>query len=64
MANLINRTQVRNFLLEKLESDRKLSNGQPRFTRVSRETLDNIEAEFLSLLRRKVQLAPRTGATL
>lgn len=58
--NLINKTAVRGFLLRKMKEKRP----QTKFNRVSKELLDDLEAEFRQKLLRLVSTVPAAGKTI
>jgi hypothetical protein len=64
MNNFINSSSVKKFALACAANHKKMSDGTPRFTRVSAEFLENVNAEVMMLVDRKVQQLPSSGRTI
>jgi hypothetical protein len=62
--HVIVRLAVRRFALEYAGQVKKLSTGQPRFTRVSDDWLDRIEAQFKAAIRSQIDRLPSNGRTI
>jgi hypothetical protein len=56
---LLNRTEVRRRMLEYAKANRA-----HQFTRVSKRTIENMEASVEAMIRHNVQSAPSKGMTL
>jgi len=61
---LICKATVRRFVLDEAANTRRLSDGTPRFTRVSKELLDEAEAHLRLWLQQKVHALPSAGRTI
>lgn len=63
LGKLINRAQTKKYLLE-VASRKKLSSGEPRFTRVSAQTMQDVEDKFRVLLNSTVANLTSSGRTI
>lgn len=61
---LINKRRVRKLALEIAEGHRRMADGTPRFTRVSNELYDGVQAVIIQYLETKVHAMPSAGRTL
>ena len=61
---LICKAAVRRFILEEAANTRRLSDGKPRFTRVSRECFAEIEADLRVRIQQRVHALPSAGRTV
>lgn len=64
LRHLTVRSSVREFALEYSAERRRLSSGQPRFTRVSEAWLDQVEARVKAMVRAHVDSLPSVGRTI
>lgn len=64
--SLVNRAQLRTLALDYASTTKFAYTGgqHPRFKRVSKAFLDDIEAQIDNIVRRKVDSAPSIGQTL
>lgn len=62
--NLINKAAVRRRALEYASNTKRLSTGQPRFTRVSPGFILHVEAAVHAAIQSRVNLMTSSGRTL
>jgi hypothetical protein len=58
------RSAARDFALEYAATRKKLSNGQPRFVRVSARWSDRAEAQLKAWIRSEIDRLPSKGRTI
>jgi len=61
---LINKAKVRRITLDLAAQTRRLADGSPRFTRVSKAYFDNIEAKLRVMITSEVHALPSAGRTI
>lgn len=64
MSSLITKSKVKRLALDLAADTRRLADGSPRFTRVSRDFLEHIEAQVRVLVTAKVHSLPSLGRTI
>lgn len=62
--SLICKSRVRRLALDEAANTRRLSDGSPRFIRVKKETLDDIDARVRVMVVGLVHALPSAGRTI
>lgn len=61
---LITRSVVRRYALDQAANTRKLADGTPRFTRVSKEFFNSCDAQLRAWIQSQVHSLPSKGRTI
>lgn len=61
---LINKAKVRRIALDQAASTRRLADGTPRFTRVSKDFFINAESQLRTWITSQVHSLPSAGRTI
>lgn len=68
ISSMTNRAAIKRFILDSARNHRSMADGTPRFTRVSGDTLNDIEAQVAHFIRTtvesKVHSLPSAGRTV
>jgi hypothetical protein len=64
MASILNKAHLKKRALDIAGSTRRKPNGDPMFTRVGQDFIEEIEAETIARVRDKIHRHPSKGSTL
>ena len=64
IPKLINVAKVKRTVLEEAGKMKKMSDGKPRYTRVSKDYIENFEARVRTMVVNDVQRLPSSGHTI